>query len=236
MATQKLKELGFGEEALGHNAIAAGFQGQRQWTDLISPMAILWKPCSIPPFDWNGIREPFVMATENDALNGVAMLFGHLPHQPQHRFFPMSVPTGVQKPLNGVTGKELTGLAKNGIIHLINSGSTTLDGTGQQSDAAGNPVMKPFWEITAEEAQKCLDNTTWYPAEQGYFRGGGFSSQFITRGQMPVTMSRVNLVKGLGPVLQIAEGWTVEIAQRPARHSGPTHQPDLADHVVRGRV
>jgi L-fucose isomerase len=204
----KLAEAGFGEEALGHNAIAGGFQGQRQWTDHM-PNGDFLEAMLNSSFDWNGIREPFVVATENDALNGVAMLFGHLVTNTAQIFSDVRTywsPEAVKR----VTGTELTGKAANGIIHLINSGSTTLDGTGQQMKD-GKPVMKPFWDITKEEVEKCLDATKWCPAELEYFRGGGFSSQFLTKGEMPVTMSRVNLVKGLGPVLQIAEGYTVDI-------------------------
>ncbi|MEN8248103.1 MAG: L-fucose isomerase [Bacteroidota bacterium] len=203
----KLKEMGFGEEALGRNAIAAGFQGQRQWTDHMPngdfPEAILNSS-----FDWDGIRQAFIIATENDSLNGVSMLFGHLLTNTAQIFSDVRTywsPESVKR----VTGKELTGKATNGIIHLINSGSTTLDATAQQHNAAGDPAMKPFWEITEDEAQKCLDATLWPQAVKEYFRGGGYSSQFKTDGEMPVTMSRVNLVKGVGPVLQIAEGYTV---------------------------
>ena len=205
----KLKELGFKEEALGHNAIAAGFQGQRQWTDFY-PNGDYSEALLNTSFDWNGIREAYVVATENDACNGVAMLFGHLLTNRAQIFSDVRTywsPEAVKR----VTGKELTGLAQHGIIHLINSGATTLDGTGQQTDANGNPTMKPAWEITPEEVEKCLEATTWYPANRDYFRGGGFSSNFLSKGGMPVTMSRLNLIKGLGPVLQIAEGWTVEI-------------------------
>ena len=205
----KLKELGFAEEALGHNAILAGFQGQRQWTDF-KPNGDFTEAMLNTSFDWNGTRKPYVLATENDALNGVAMLFGHLLTQTSQIFSDVRTywsPEAVKR----VTGKALTGQAKNGIIHLINSGATTLDGTGQQSDAKGNPAMKPFWEITEKETEACLEATTWYPAIRDYFRGGGYSSSFLSKGGMPVTMMRVNLVKGLGPVLQIAEGWTVDI-------------------------
>lgn len=205
----KLAEMGFGEEAKGHNAITGGFQGQRQWTDYY-PNADFTEAILNSSFDWNGIREAYVFATENDSLNAVPMLFGHLLTNTAQIFSDVRTfwsPEAVKR----VTGKELTGLAKDGIIHLINSGSTTLDATAQQKDAEGNPVMKPFWEISEEEAKACLDNTSWCPADLGYFRGGGYSSLFKTAGQMPVTMSRVNLVKGLGPVLQIAEGWTVEL-------------------------
>jgi len=206
----KLAELGYGEEALGHNAIASGFQGQRQWTDHF-PNGDFMEAILNSSFDWNGIREAFVVATENDSLNGVAMLFGHLLTNTAQVFADVRTywsPDAVKR----VTGKELTGLAANGIIHLINSGAASLDGTGQQS-INGNPVMKPFWDITPEEAGKCLDATSWRPASLDYFRGGGFSSNFCTRGGMPITMSRINIIKGLGPVMQIAEGYTVELPQ-----------------------
>jgi L-fucose isomerase len=209
----KLAELGFGEEALGHNALVAGFQGQRQWTDHF-PNGDFMEAILNTSFDWNGIREPFIMATENDCLNGVSMLFGHLLTNTAQIFADVRTywsPDAV----NRVTGKSLTGKAANGIIHLINSGPATLDGTGQQSHN-GKPVMKPFWDINSEEAQKCLEVTKWCPAELEYFRGGGFSSQFTSKGEMPVTMSRLNIVKGLGPVLQIAEGFTVEL--EPDQH------------------
>ncbi|MBS1350838.1 MAG: L-fucose isomerase [Bacteroides sp.] len=205
----KLREMGFKEEALGHNAIAAGFQGQRQWTDFY-PNGDYSEALLNTSFDWNGIREAYVVATENDACNGVAMLFGHLLTNRAQIFSDVRTywsPEAVKR----VTGKELTGLAANGIIHLINSGATTLDGTGQQTNAQGEPVMKPHWEISEAEMEKCLEATTWYPANRDYFRGGGFSSNFLSKGGMLVTMTRLNLVKGLGPVLQIAEGWTVEI-------------------------
>lgn len=207
----KLKEMGFGEEAKGRNALVAGFQGQRHWSDHL-PNADFTEALLNSSFDWNGIREAFVFATENDSLNGVAMLFGHLLTNTAQIFSDVRTywsPDSVKR----VTGKSLSGLAENGIIHLINSGSTTLDATAMQRDQKGNPVMKPFWDITPEEADACLKNTDWCPASKGYFRGGGFSSHFKTQGQMPVTMSRVNLVKGLGPVLQIAEGWTVELPE-----------------------
>jgi L-fucose isomerase len=162
-------------------------------------------------FDWNGIREAFIVATENDSLNGAAMLFGHLLTNTAQVFADVRTywsPEAVKR----VTGHTLTGLSSHGFIHLINSGSASLDGSGQQMQN-GNPVMKPFWEITEEEAKNCLDSTTWYPANQGYFRGGGYSSNFLTKGGMPVTMSRINLIKGLGPVLQIAEGYTTELPE-----------------------
>lgn len=207
----KLKELGFAEEAEGHNAIAAGFQGQRQWTDHF-PNGDFMEAILNTSFDWNGLREAFVVATENDALNGVAMLFGHLLTNTAQIFSDVRTywsPDAVKR----VTGYELEGTAANGIIHLINSGATTLDGTGQQTDENGNPAMKPYWDITEEEAKKCLDATVWPPASGEYFRGGGFSSCFLSKGNMPVTMSRIALVKGLGPILQIAEGYTVDLPE-----------------------
>lgn len=206
----KLAELGFGEEALGHNAIAGGFQGQRQWTDFY-PNGDFLEAILNSSFDWNGIREAFIVATENDSLNGVAMLFGHLLTGTAQVFADVRTywsPEAVKR----VTGKELTGLAANGFIHLINSGAAALDGCGEMS-IDGKPAMKPFWDITPEEVGKCLDATEWRPANVGYFRGGGYSSDFLTKGGMPVTMSRINLIKGLGPVLQIAEGYTVELPE-----------------------
>ena len=198
----RLREMGFAEESLGHNAIAGGFQGQRQWTD--------WKPngdfCEAllnTSFDWNGRREPVIVATENDALNGVTMLFMHLLTQKAQMFSDVRTywsPEAVER----VTGKKLEGIAANGMIHLINSGATTLD-------AEGNATIKHWWEITDADEKAILENTIWPPADRDYFRGGGFSSCFLTRGGMPMTMARLNLVKGLGPVLQIAEGWSADV-------------------------
>lgn len=205
----KLKEMGFGEEALGHNALAAGFQGQRQWTDFY-PNGDFTEAILNSSFDWTGIRAPYILATENDSLNGTAMLFGYLLTNTAQIFADVRTywsPEAVER----VTGKKLEGLASGGMIHLINSGAASLDGSGRQSDEAGKPVMKPFWDISQAEAESCLDATTWMPANREYFRGGGFSSKFLTRGGMPCTMVRLNLIKGLGPVLQIAEGWTVDL-------------------------
>ncbi len=205
----KLKEMGFGEESLGHNAIAAGFQGQRQWTDFY-PNGDFTEAVLNSSFDWTGIRAPYVVATENDALNGTSMLMGYLLTGTAQVFADVRTywsPESVER----VTGHKLTGHAAGGMIHLINSGAAALDGSGRQRDAEGRPTIKPFGEITPDEAQACLDATTWMPANREYFRGGGFSSKFLTLGGMPCTMVRLNLVKGLGPVLQLAEGWTVEI-------------------------
>ncbi|WP_152534732.1 L-fucose isomerase [Bacillus cihuensis] len=205
----KLAEKGFGEAALGHNAIAAGFQGQRAWTDFM-PTGDFMEAILSSSFDWNGIREPFIMATENDTLNGVTMLFGHLLTNAAQIFADVRTywsPEAVKR----VTGKELTGVAANGIIHLLNSGPAALDGTGQQ-EKDGKPAMKPFWEITEQEAQKCLQATEWCQAVD-FFPGGGFSTDYTTRGGMPVTIARINIVEGLGPVLQLAEGYTVELEE-----------------------
>jgi L-fucose isomerase len=204
----KLSEMGYQEEAEGHNAIAAGFQGQRQWTDHF-PNGDFTETILNTSFDWNGIREPFIFATENDCLNGIAMLWNHLLTSRAQIFSDVRTfwsPESVKR----VTGKELSGMAENGVIHLINSGATTLDATGEQKEN-GKSVMKPFWEIKDQDVKACLENVQWSPANLEYFRGGGFSSTFWTRGEMPVTMSRINLIKGLGPMLQIAEGYTVEL-------------------------
>jgi L-fucose isomerase len=206
-----LKKLGFGEEALGHNAILSGFQGQRHWTDHM-PNGDFLEAILCSSFDWNGIRPPYLVATENDAMNGVPMLFGYLLTNTSQMFSDIRTywsPDAVER----VTGTKLEGLAVNGIIHLINSGASSLDFSGRQT-SNGEPCIKPFWEITGTDAEACLEATQWPPADLGYFRGGGFSSQFDTKGTMPVTISRVNLVKGLGPVLQIAEGWTVELPEK----------------------
>ncbi len=204
----ELKKAGFGEESRGHNAILAGFQGQRQWTDFM-PNGDFLESILCSSFDWNGLRPPYLVATENDAMNGVAMLFGWLLTNTAQMFSDIRTywsPAAIKR----VTGIKPEGLAENGFIHLINSGASALDFSGRQK-SKGKSVIKPFYEITQEDAEACLKATKWDPANTGYFRGGGFSSQFDTEGVMPVTISRVNLVKGLGPVLQIAEGWTVDV-------------------------
>ena len=204
----RLAELGFGEEALGHNAILAGFQGQRQWTDH-APNGDFMEAILNSSFDWNGIRAPHIFATENDSLNGATMLLSYLLTNRAQIFADVRTywsPEAVER----VTGQAVTGPADGGFIHLINSGAATLDATGAM-EQDGKPAMKPFWEISAEDVQAALAATTWYPANRGYFRGGGYSSQFVSRGGMPVTMARLNIVSGGGPVLQLAEGWTVEL-------------------------
>jgi L-fucose isomerase len=206
----RLAELGYGEEANGHNALASGFQGQRQWTDFM-PNGDFLEAILNSSFDWNGIRPPYIVATENDALNGASMLFGHLLTNAAMIFADVRTYWSAEA-VKRVTGHQLGGQAAGGILHLINSGPATLDGTGRQT-RNGEPVMKPYWEISPEEAGACLEATTWHAGSLGYFRGGGWSTRFTTRGGMPVTMCRINLVQGLGPAMQIAEGWTVELPE-----------------------
>ncbi|MBY0012937.1 L-fucose isomerase [Paenibacillus typhae] len=206
----RLAELGFEEEANGHNAIVGGFQGQRQWTDHF-PNGDFMETILNSSFDWNGRRAPYIVATENDSLNGVTMLFNYLLTNTAQIFADVRTfwsPAAVKR----VTGYELEGEAAHGLLHLINSGSAALDGTGEQS-VDGKPAIKPFWEITDEEAERCIAETQFRPASQEYFRGGGFSTDYLTKGGMPVTMARLNLVKGLGPVLQLVEGYTVELPE-----------------------
>lgn len=211
VGNKKLADMGYEEEAMGRNAIIAGFQGQRQWTDHF-PNGDFMEAILNSSYDWNGIRAPYLLATENDNLNAVSMLFGYLLTNRAQLFADVRTywsPEAVKR----VTGYDLTGKAKDGIIHLINSGPATLDGTGEQTDEEGRPTMKAFWEITEEEVDKCLQATKWRPANLEYFRGGGYSSDFLTKGEMPVTITRLNLVDGLGPVLQIAEGYVVNIPE-----------------------
>ncbi len=201
------------EEAVGHNAIAAGFQGQRQWTDF-------YPNCDFPEamlnssFDWNGAREPYILATENDVLNGLGMLFMKLLTGSAQMFADVRTYWSGDA-VKRVTGYELEGKAAeaDGFIHLINSGACCLDANAQAKNADGEALIKPWYEVTKEDQSAIMENTTWNYADLGYFRGGGYSSRFETRAQMPVTMIRLNLVKGLGPVLQIAEGWTVELPE-----------------------
>jgi len=205
----RLAELGFGEESLGRNAILGGFQGQRQWTDH-SPNGDFMEAILNSSFDWTGVRAPHIFATENDSLNGATMLLMYLLTNRAQIFADVRTYWRAEA-VERVTGHQPEGLAADGFIHLINSGAATLDATGAMTDAAGAPAMKPFWEIDDNDVAAALAATTWYPANRGYFRGGGFSSQFVSRGGMPVTMARINLVSGTGPVLQIAEGWTVDL-------------------------
>ena len=201
------------EEAVGHNAIAAGFQGQRQWTDFY-PNGDFAEAVLNTSFDWNGVREPYILATENDTLNGTCMLFMKLLTGRAQMFADVRTYWSGAA-VKRVTGYEIEGKAKaaDGFIHLINSGACCLDANGEARDENSRRVMKPWYEVTERDMDAILQNTTWNYADLGYFRGGGYSSRFLTRGEMPVTMIRLNLVKGLGPVMQIAEGWTIDLPE-----------------------
>ncbi len=207
----KLKEMGFGEESEGHNALASGFQGQRQWTDA-RPNGDFMEAILTTSFDWSGIRQPFIVATENDALNGAGMLFGHLLTQGEAALFADLRTFWSAEAVERVTGHQLEGAASGGLLHLINSGPAALDWTGE-AQIDGKSALKPWYQLSGEEAQKCLDATKWCTSDLGYFPAGGWSTDFTTRGNLPMTMYRINLVKGLGPVLQIAEGYSVELPE-----------------------
>lgn len=224
LGNPRLKELGFYEESLGRNAIAGGFQGQRMWSDW-QPVGDFAEAVLNSSFDWNGIRKPVVLATENDTLNAAAMLFGHLLTGGASVFADVRCywsPEAIKK----MTGWTPESDAKDGFIHLINSGSAALDGCGQSKDGSGNLVMKPWYEMTDKDVDACLKATRWCPASAGYFKGGGFSSQFRTDAKMPVTLMRLNLIEGVGPTLQLAEGYTimlpVDVAQIITRRTDPT--------------
>ena len=214
MSGNKNLPAGCEEEMVGHNAIAAGFQGQRQWTDF-------YPNCDFPEamlnssFDWNGAREPYILATENDVLNGVSMLFMKLLTNRAQMFADVRTYWSGDA-VKRVTGYDIEGKAKDadGFIHLINSGACCLDANGAAKDADGNGVMKPWYEVTEADQKAILENSTWNYADLGYFRGGGYSSRFLTTAEMPMTMIRLNLVKGLGPVVQIAEGWSVNLPEK----------------------
>jgi L-fucose/D-arabinose isomerase len=204
-----LKEMGLGEQSHGHNAIAAGFQGQRQWTDHF-PNGDFLEAILNSSFDWNGKRTPYIVATENDALNGAGMLFGHLLTNTAQIFADLRTYWSTEA-IKTASGKSFSHpFVSDGILHLINSGPAALDGTGEQ-ETNGKPAMKPFWDITDAEVEKCLKASTWHPSITEYFPGGGLSTRFRTRGGMPATMIRLNLVDGLGPALQVAEGYTVDL-------------------------
>lgn len=206
---KKLLEMGWKEESRGRNAVLGGFQGQRMWTDWL-PNGDFTEAIMNSSFNWNGKKEPAILATENDGLNGTAMLFGKLLTGGATVFADVRTywsPEAVKR----VTGVEPTGKAANGFIHLINSGAAALDGTGESSYDGEHGVMKPWWDVTDKDIRAMLDATDWAPANLGYFRGGGFSSHFRTRAQMPVTMIRVNILNGTQPLLQIAEGYTVDL-------------------------
>ena len=209
---KKLDEMGWHEEALGKNAIAGGFQGQRNWTDWL-PNADFSEAIMASTFDWNGKKAPTPFATENDTLNGTAMMLGTLVTGTAPCFHDVRTywsPDACER----VTGMKPSGVAENGFIHLINSGATALDGSGASRNSKNEPCMKPFWEMTDADIKACLDATDWCRANYEYFRGGGFSSHFRCRAEMPVTMLRVNVVEGIGPVLQIAEGYTADLPDK----------------------
>ena len=206
----KLAEMGLGEQAQGHNAIASGFQGQRQWTDHF-PNGDFLEAILNSSFDWNGKRAPYIVATENDALNAAGMLFGHLLTNSAQIFADLRTYWSLEA-IETASGKKISHpFIGDGILHLINSGPAALDGTGEQKTSTGTPTMKPFWEISDAEVEKCLAATTWHPSITEYFPGGGLSTRYRTRGGMPATMIRLNLVGGLGPALQVAEGYTVDL-------------------------
>lgn len=216
-----LADMGYVEESNGRNAIFGGFQGQRQWTDY-KPNADFTEAILNTTFDWNGKRPPFILATENDGLNGLAMLLLNLVTNRPAIFSDVRTywsPDAVKR----VADYEVTGKAANGFMHLINSGASALDGNGASKDENGESVMKEWWNVTDADMQAMLEATKWAPANKGYFRGGGFSSQYVSKGEMPVTMVRVNLVDKLGPVIQIAEGYTVEL-------------PDKVNHALLDRT
>lgn len=210
----RLAAAGFGEEAQGHHAIASGFQGQRQWTDHM-PNGDFMEAILNSSFDWNGRRAPYIVATENDALNGAGMLFGMLLTNTAQVFADLRTywsPDAIAR----VSGERVPAAAARGILHLINSGPAALDGSGMQA-LGGRPAIKPFWDVSDAEVEACLAATTWHPSITEYFPGGGWSTRFATRGGMPATMFRLNLVRGLGPALQIAEGETVELPEKVHR-------------------
>lgn len=206
----QLAKMGLEEQAQGHGAIASGFQGQRQWTDHF-PNGDFLEAILNTSFDWNGKRSPYIVATENDALNAATMLFGHLLTNSAQIFADLRTYWSPEAVATACDGYQLQGAAADGLLHLINSGPAALDGTGQQQDQNGAPSMKPFWDITDDEVAKCLKATTWHPSITEYFPGGGLSTRYRTLGDMPATMTRINLVAGLGPAIQIAEGQTVEL-------------------------
>lgn len=214
---QKLPQ-GREEESLGHNAIAAGFQGQRQWTDAW-PNTDFAEAILNTSFDWNGTREPYILATENDTLNGVSMLLLKLLTNRAQMFADVRTCWSAES-VERTTGYKLEGKAgeAKGFIHLINSGACCLDACGEAKAADGSAVMKPFWEMTEQDIKACLEATEWCMADLGYFRGGGYSSRFRTKAEMPATMVRLNIVKGIGPVMQIAEGYTVDLPEEVADH------------------
>jgi L-fucose/D-arabinose isomerase len=209
LGNPRLKGLGFPEESIGRNAIAGGFQGQRMWSDW-QPNGDFTEAILCSSFDWNGTRQPVILATENDTLNAVAMLFGHLLTNTASVFADIRTFWSTEA-VRRATGWEPDASARHGFIHLINSGPAALDGSGRARDSAGSPVIKPWYQMTPDDVQACLGATAWHPANTGYFKGGGFSSRFRTDAEMPVTLVRLNLAAGVGPILQLAEGQTIRL-------------------------
>lgn len=203
---KKLAEMGWYEEALGRNGLAAGFQGQRMWTDWL-PNGDFTEAILASTFDWNGAKQPMAFATENDTLNGISMLFGTLLTNKAPIFSDVRTYWS-KEAVERVTGKMLTGKAENGFMHLINSGASCLDGSGVAKDKNGKGCMKEWWNMNDDDIKACLEATDWCRANYEYFRGGGFSSHFDTNVEMPLTMIRTNIVEGVGPVLQVIEGHT----------------------------
>lgn len=232
-----LAEIGYREESEGHNAIAAGFQGQRQWTDHY-PTGDFMEAILNSPFDWNGIRQPYILATENDSLNALGMLFGHLLNGCSQIFADVRSYWSPQA-IERVTGQQLCDIGKDGFLYLTNSGAAALDGSGACSDQ-GKPVMKPFWQILPQEASACLNATHWGPAKLSTFRGGGYSSAWVSRGGMPITMLRLNLVKGLGPVMQVVEGHSIDlpkvVAEKIVGRTAPTWPRTFFAPELRGML
>ena len=211
LGNPRLKELGYYEESLGRNAIAGGFQGQRMWSDW-QPVGDFAESILSSTFDWTGARRPTVLATENDNLNGVSMLLGQLMTNGASVFADVRTywsPEAIER----VSGWKPDGMAKDGFIHLINSGAAALDGSAQAKDADGKPTMKSWYNMKEDDIDRCLKATSWHPANAGYFSGGGFSAHFVTDAQLPVTLVRMNLVAGVGPTLQIAEGYTITLPE-----------------------
>ncbi len=212
LGNPELDKIGWHEEALGRNGILGGFQGQRMWTDF-RPNGDFSEAILNSSFDWNGKKEPLIVATENDGCNGLAMLFAKLLTGRAAAFADVRTywsPEAVER----ITGERPSGAAANGFIHLLNSGAAALDATGVCKDAEGNPVMKRWWDVDEKDIDAMLGATRWCSANRGYFRGGGYSSSFSTEAEMPVTLIRVNNIDGIGYVLQFAEGQTVVLPER----------------------
>jgi L-fucose isomerase len=207
----KLAELGFPEEARGHNAVAGGFQGQRQWTDHF-PNGDFLEAILNTSWDWNGIRQPYMVATENDSLNGASMLFGHLLTGGTAQLFADVRTFWSPEAVRRVTGHRLSGLADDGILHLINSGPAALDWTGEQRGSDGKPACQAVWRNHPGRGERLPASHPLVRIRPGLLSPAAAGPRTSPRAATwPVTMFRLNLVKGLGPVLQIAEGHTITL-------------------------